>query len=142
MYNSDDNIAPALLDGICKDDCVGPLNDYFECLLGYQGYADYLCVRQNNEYCLVIRLDVYNTCGDDCDKACNDTCCLCLSGYVDDFSCCLDQYRSHMYSFVNVTELEEDVCGNRYDTCSGSAIAVPTVLTALLRWLPLSCEEL
>ena len=89
-------------------------------------------MRQNNEYCLVIRLDVYNTCGDDCDKPCNDTCHLCLSGYVDDLSCCLDHYRSHMYSFVNVTELEEEVCGNRYDTCSGSAIAVPTVLTALL----------
>ena len=92
--------------------------------------------------------------------SCPDTCRSCLSGDVNDLiSWCYDQYRSTSYSFLNVTELEEDECGNRYDTCnstcigcncnstcvgnncnstcvsdncSGGAIAVPTVLTALI----------
>ena len=53
-----------------------------------------------------------------------------MSHYVDDLSCCVDQYRK--YSFVNISAIEEDSCGNHYGACSGGAIAVPTVLTALL----------
>ena len=138
--NSDlDDVTTALLDGICEEACVGPLNDYFECLSRsgeqWQGYTDYLCAKQNDKYCLIIYLDLFNTC-DDCEnenETCPDTCRSCVSRYVDDLSCCFDQYRSNGY--INATELQEDGCGNRYDTCSdrsGSAIAVPTVLTALL----------
>ena len=129
-FSNSDDITPALLDGICEEACVGPLNDYFECLLRDKGYADYFCVKQNDDYCLVIGSNVADTC-DTCDDGkCPDDCRSCLSRYVGDLSCCFDQYRS--YSFVNATDLEKDDCGNTYNTCSGGAIAVPTVLTALL----------
>ena len=125
LANGIANVTPALLDGICEEACIGPLKD---CTMGDDG----LCVKQNDEYCYIITMNLINTCGD-CNETCTDTCRLCLSDFVDDFSCCVDQYRS--YSSFNITESEKDMCGNRYDTCrdmSGGAIAVPTVLTALL----------
>ena len=36
------NLTTALLDGICEEVCIGPLDDYFECLNGEPGYADTL----------------------------------------------------------------------------------------------------
>ena len=120
----------ALLDGFCEEACVGQLDDYSECLNGEAGYVDVLCVKQNNEYCYIPYVDQLTTC-DDCNGTCTDTCRSCLSDYVDDLSCCYDQYRSYSTSIVNVTALEDFGCGHDY-TCSGGAIAVPTVLTALL----------
>ena len=129
--NNNDDITPALLDGICEEACIGPLDNYFKCILNETGYGDYLCVKQNGEYCQIIGSDAVDTC-DTCDDGrCPDTCRSCLSRYVGDLSCCFDQYKS--YSFFNITDVEKDDCGNTYNTCSsGGAIAVPTVLTALL----------
>ena len=128
--SNDTDVLSATLDVFCGDHCVGPLNDFFECLLGYS--AQYVCERQNGQYCIITVSDLSNTCEGDCpdDDTCPDACRRCVSPFVDDLSCCINQYRS--YSFVNISELEEDPCGNRYNTCSGGAIAVPTVLTALL----------
>ena len=58
--------------------------------------------------------------------------------------CCTAGWQSLSYSAVPV--ISTDVCGNTYDTCggtnnSGGAMAVPTVLTALVLMVPLSCEH-
>ena len=133
-YNAFNDIDTAILEGFCKDqDCIVPLNDYYKCALGFDSYSDYLCARHNNEYCLV----TYNYMTDACNYCtysgtCTDTCRSCLSRYVDDLSCCFDQYRGSVPDYY--LAYDQDVCGNTYDTCStsGSAIAVPTILTALL----------
>ena len=128
---SDGTFTPALFDSFCEEVCVGPLDDYYECVFGEKGYADYLCVKQNNAYCVITYTDIIDECDGCNDETCPDTCRSCLRPRVSGLSCCLDQYRS--YSFINITELEMDNCGNTYNICSsGGAIAVPTVLTALL----------
>ena len=132
LNTNDADILSAALDVICGDRCVGPLDDYYECLSGYERYVEYICERQDGQYCLVTTADLLNTCdGDGCPfETCSDSCYSCVSRYVDDLSCCVDQYRK--YSFVHISAIEEDSCGNHYGACSGGAIAVPTVLTALL----------
>ena len=131
--SNDTDVASAALDVVCSDRCVGPLDDFFECSLRYQRYAQFVCEQQDGQYCFVTIVDFSNACGGDCpdDDTCPDACSRCVRPYVNDLSCCANQYRS--YSFYNISEMDlEDPCGNRYDTCSGGAIAVPTVLTALL----------
>ena len=51
--NSLYNLTTALLDGICEEACVGPLDKYLECLWGEADYATALCVKQNNKYCYI-----------------------------------------------------------------------------------------
>ena len=122
-YSNSDAVTPAILDGVCEKICIGPLNEYFECISGVKRYANYMCVKENNKYCLVIRSDRWNTCFDtyECDgETCPGNCRSCLSRYIDDVSCCYDQYER--YGFMNITKRETDECGNTYNTCSGGAI--------------------
>ena len=131
------NSASAILEGFCEDqDCTVPLNDYYKCDLGFDSYSDFFCARHNNEYCLVTLYYVDDACNYCTNNGtCPATCRSCLSRYVDDLSCCIDQYRRISFLYVVFPDLDfQDECGNTYDTCStsGGAIAVPTVLTALL----------
>ena len=135
-FNSTDptTINP-ILDNFCSQICIEPLNAYYECLWGdnYANYANYLCLTQNNIYCVVNYL-YYDICLDAC-NTCTDACRSCLDSLVNPLSCCVVQY--YRFTFEDISDYENaDVCGNNYTTCSisnsGGAIAVPTVLTALL----------
>ena len=119
------------LDTLCSDTCTDQLGPYYDCLFGFD--SDFLCAQQNGQYCFVIGIDRQISCLTDTNcTGCSNDCRSCLDGFVNDISCCLT-YIS-LSSIPDSAMITTDVCGNTYDTCStsGSAIAVPTVLTALL----------
>ena len=125
------------LDTLCNDttcsDHSDQLDTYYECLLGIANYSEFLCTElQDGQYCHVIREDYLSSCLlTKCLTRCNDDCRSCLDDFVDDISCCGAQYQ-RLSSVPDYAVITTDVCRNSYDTCSGGAIAVPTVLTALL----------
>ena len=116
------------LDTLCSDTCSNQLGPYYECLFVFN--SEYLCARLNDQYCLVIGSNYAECLGINCIAGCSDDCRSCLDGFVNDISCCLTYISSS--SIPDSAIITTDVCGNSYDTCSGGAIAVPTVLTALL----------
>ena len=131
-----------VLDKLCDQDCRDPLNAYYECSKkGKKNYADFLCVMQNNKYCFFTTTDYNVSCGPPCtcnSQECREECASpecrsCLDRYFDDFSCCLAEYKRQFPTYA-ANFNDSDFCNNAYTACStsGSAIAVPTVLTALL----------
>ena len=126
-----------ILDIICSGNCSESVGPYIDCFQGDNDAYKSLCLQQNDGYCYTTLLD-YRSCN--CITRCSDDCRSCLDGYINDISCCQMQYQ-RFPSNDDSSTITTDVCGNRYDTCngtcygdncSGSAIAVPTVLTALL----------
>ena len=128
---SNSTILNPILDIICSRTCSESVGQYIDCLQGSDIY-ELLCLQQNNGYCYTITLDRSSLCLlPNCATGCSDNCRSCLDGYTNDISCCQMQYQ-RLPSFDDISIITTDVCRNTYDTCSGGAIAVPTVLTALL----------
>ena len=118
------------LDIICSDTCSESVRQYYECSEGNDIY-ELVCLQQNNRYCLSISFDYQSCILSNCITGCSDDCRSCLGDYTNDVSCCQMQYQRFPFYNDSFT-ITTDVCSNSYDTCSGGAIAVPTVLTALL----------
>ena len=131
-HRSNSTVPSPIMDTICGESCNG-LDPYIGCLNEDEDYYEYLCLRQNSQYCFITTLDYTISCEDIiCLTECSDDCRSCLDNYVNDISCCQMQYQRFPSITDDDSAITTDVCGNTYDTCSGGAIAVPTVLTALL----------
>ena len=139
------NVTAATLDVACSHACLEPLNAFFLCHIGYEHFADFLCIEHyNNEYCIILYQNYNHSCllPNSCNVACTNDCRSCQEDFINDLTCCWIQSVHYNFSFLSsLSDSSADACVNRFDTCngtcygdncSGGAIAVPTVLTALL----------
>ena len=132
ISNSNSTLLNPILDIICSRTCSGSVGQYIDCSQGDDDAYEFLCLQQNSGYCYTITLDRFSSCLlPNCATECSNNCRSCLDGYTNDISCCQMQYQ-RFPSYDDNSTITTDVCRNTYDTCSGGAIAVPTVLTALL----------
>ena len=108
-----------ILDILCSDTCSRFLSPG-------------LCVRQNGQYCYVTSWGLTSSCVSFCVPSCTDHCQTCVDDFANDYNCCLAEYER---LGVNATIGLGEICDLSPNACrdtSGGAIAVPTVLTALL----------
>ena len=114
-----------ILDLLCGDTCSRFLPES----------SSEVCVRQNDKYCYATSVDLTASCIGFCAIQCTDRCQTCVDDFANDYNCCLAEYeRLGMNATIGpgeICDLSPNACRDDSDT-SGGAIAVPTVLTALL----------
>ena len=107
-----------IFDKLCDQDCIEPLNAYYECYYDERNYADSLCIMQDNKYCSITNAEYIYLCSPSC-EACTDDCRSCLDRFVNILSCCLAEHKRRFPAYAtNVNR--SDVCNNTYTTCSTS----------------------
>ena len=139
------NASASILDVACSQDCLELVNDFYLCYFGYERFGHFLCLKNGDNYCIVRHDNYNNTCHhpNNCAAECTETCRLCQDEFIEDLTCCAVQYREFDF-FDDLDDPDNHACVDSFDdtytcngicygeNCSGGAIAVPTILTALL----------
>ena len=119
------DITPSL-NTICNSaECYGPIINYYKCL-GFQDYGKKLCMKEGDQYCHQIHVDLDYNCARDCNMInCNSTCHTCIATYFRESGCCIVKYSElDYYSGIDLT-----MCGITYKQCSNSSHTTSTAST-------------
>ena len=108
----------SLLDMLCSEACIEVFGDNMT-------DRDHACLKQNNQYCLAIKIVGRHLCKKLNDKSnvCTDDASYCLDFFVNDLSCCLEKWENMGIVDEKINTTTIDVCGNHYNYCNNSTCA-------------------
>ena len=111
----------SLLDTLCSEACIEVFGDNMT-------VRDHACLKQNNQYCLAIKIvgrHLCETLNDNSNKSnvCTDGASYCLDFFVNDLSCCLEKWENMGIVDKRINTTTIDVCGNHYNYCNNSTCA-------------------